>query len=90
MFCKWVFRETKQNLQESTFVCFHSSLLILHTKKKVASFVTDWGSILLKFRFSSTLGDIFQGVLLQTHYELFSIGINLEPDCIDHINMYYL
>ena len=54
------------------------------------SFATDWGNILLKFRFSSALGDIFQGVLLPTYYELFSTGINLGSDCIDHINRHYL
>ena len=35
--------------------------------------------MLLKFRFSSALGDIFQGILLST-YELFYAGINLESD----------
>ena len=45
--------------------------------------------MLLKFRFSSALGDIFQGILLST-YELFSTGINLESDCIDHDNSHSL
>ena len=59
------------------------------SKEKVVSFVTDWGNILLKFRSSSALGDIFEGVLLTTYYELIFIGINLKPDCIDHFNMHY-
>ena len=37
---------------------------------------------MLKFRFRSASGDIIQGVLFRTYYELFSIGINLESDCI--------
>ena len=45
---------------------------------------------MLKFRFSSGLGDIFQGLLLTNYYELFSIGINLEPDSFDYINKHYL
>ena len=39
-----------------------------------------------KIRSSAALEDIFQGLLLPTYYELFSIGINLEPDCIDRIS----
>ena len=46
--------------------------------------------MLLKFRFSLALGDIFQGVLLPTYYELFTIDINLEPVCIDHIKRHFL
>ena len=56
------------------------------SKEKVVSFVTDSGNILLKFRFSSTLEIIFQGLLP----ELFSIGINLKPFCIDHTYRHYL
>ena len=44
---------------------------------------------MLKFKFNSALGDIFQKVLLPTYYELYFIGI-LDPDCIDHINRDYL
>ena len=39
--------------------------------------------MLLKFRFRSTSGDILQGLLLPNYYQLFSIGISLEFDCID-------
>ena len=45
---------------------------------------------MFKFRFSSALADISQEVLLPTFYELFSIGINLDTDYIDHINRHYL
>ena len=41
-------------------------------------------------RFRRPFTTIFQKVLLPTYYELFSIGINLEPDCTDHINRHYL
>ena len=71
-------------LQLSVNTAFKSS------KEKVVIFVIDWGSILPKFRFISALEDIFQGVMLPTYHEIFSIGINLESDCTDHINMYYL
>ena len=60
------------------------------SKEKVVSFVTDWGNILLKLRFLSALEEIFQRILLPTYNKLFSIGFNLEFDCIDHINRNYL
>ena len=40
------------------------------SKEKVVSYVADWGNTLLKFRFNSALGDIFQGVLLLTCFPL--------------------
>ena len=46
--------------------------------------------MLLKFKFSSALQDNFKGVLLPTYYELFSVGISVESDYIDHINKHYL
>ena len=63
---------------------------MLLSKQKVVSCVTDCQNILLKVRFSSDLGDTFQEVLLPTYYELFSIGIDFEPDCIDNVNRHYL
>ena len=60
------------------------------SKEKVVSFVTDWGNILLKFRFISALEEIFQRILLPTYNKLFSIDFNLEFDCIDYINRNYL
>ena len=60
-----------------------TALSLYCSKEKVVSFFTDWGNTLLKFRFRSASGDIFQGVLLPAYYELCSIGINLKSDCTD-------
>ena len=83
-----------RHLYDIYFFCLGLYLLVFDftvlSKENVAGFVTVWGNMLLKFRFSLAWGDIFQGVLLPTYYELFSISINLEPDCFDHTNRQYL